>query len=211
MNAADAQVVDEIGARMFARKFPGIELILLRLFPGRRDVTQVAFIGLEHELIERRLVDPGMIAPKPRRLMHGPQCFWWTQRIRGGKVRVHREISDEDADRNVLGVFAPRQWPLCETAADARALAERELRDRVAAALEYLALSLGKTARGYEIDIDQREQLEAMHRAAIAIAHGLNIKPIGASRPALRVIDGGVEMRPSEQRSPPRALKGATP
>ncbi len=129
---ADPDDIDPVAARIFARKFPSVELTrFVRLEPSAgyyagKALHIVAFNGLEGDLLRMGLVDAECLPPKPKRVSYGRHCDVW--RLKGGRLKVRRELFDSLDRSHPLYDVGAQNWPLIESPAQARSVAIEELR-----------------------------------------------------------------------------------
>lgn len=133
---ADPNHIDPVALRIFARKFAGVELTHFARFERSEiypDVGTgrahhiVVFNGPEAELVRLGLVDADCIPQKPKRLYYNETFTCQVDRLKGGRLKVRRELYDYLDRSHPLYDLAPWNWPLIESPAQARSVALEEL------------------------------------------------------------------------------------
>lgn len=193
--------VDPAGARMFARRFPGVDLERLSLVQRHSGpMIVMVYVGPIDVLLELGLLDPAMVPPGRKRKAAGSAFEWSTWRLRGGRLEVTRWLTQESDVPPALEPFAPECWPLAETAAEVRELIEAEVRyalDTWAAIAKTLRESVAARARsehrGYRVALEDAARIEnalaGLDALLDEVRAPLRVEPI--ERPMLRVINGG--------------------
>jgi len=104
--AEDYPAVASYIDREFKRQFPTLEL--LDFNAGHHHWVSLA--GTEAELLRLKIVDPSLIAVRPKRLAYSPGAKVWTRRRARDLVEAHIDL-DESLDRShPLANFAVWNW-----------------------------------------------------------------------------------------------------
>jgi hypothetical protein len=212
--------IDPIVARIFASRFPGVDLLGFYARrrdngPWTRDTHLIVFEGPVDLILGFGLADPIMIARKPKRLVHMRDIagghghlenYWNTQRKRGDRVEVHRDLEDSFDRTHPLAVFGVWEWPILETADDrlahSRKLAaewSRAIQRTCAVSMKMLRCNAeGTSAEGTEGRFSLDKASQARIRAITCAAEAQLMEVLNSARvidreravPALSLVQG---------------------
>jgi hypothetical protein len=186
---AAPEEIDPIVARIFARKFPGVDLLAFRA--NRRGTGAAAWTLDWHVLVFEApidlvlsygIADPVMIPQKPKRMRSSED--WCASLRRGDRIEIRRTLDDNFDRHHPLAVFGVWEWPILETAAD-RADHLRDLRVRYARSLPerlegavtvlMMAVNAGGTESNGRFALDRRSLARVQSIVSAAQANLLEV------------------------------------